>query len=140
MGTGGVYRLISALFRGDDGFEIPNAGLHLTGKDPLWSIFHHLTSLVLGRGGQENWKKIQSQVNIILRPEWIKTNLPFLEPDEIKDVLLRLGLCMKNGKGLFEAEWFSKGHPLAPYLNAKPSQFVKAMEEARHKERGPNNG
>ena len=123
--------MISAVFRGDDGCEIPNAGLHLTGKGPLWSIFHHLASLVLGRGGQENWEGIRSQVNIILRPEWIKTNLPFLKPDEIKDVLLRLGLCMKNGKGLFEAEWFSKGHELAPYLNAKPSQFVKAIEEAR---------
>jgi hypothetical protein len=39
-----------------------------------------------------------------------------------------LGLPTDGGNGLFEAEWFDKGHVLAPFLNAKPNEFATAID------------
>ena len=77
----------------------------------------------------DNWTLIQKQVDTLLNPKWIKNNLPFLEPNDMKDAMLLLGLRMNDGKGLFEAEWFNKGHDLEPALNAKPSEFAATIDK-----------
>ena len=95
---------------------------------PLQVILHRLAELVLGRGGPQTWQEIRHQVDILSDPSWVGRHLPFLRKNEMADALELLGLRMKDGKALFEADWFADGHPLAPALNARPSQFVARIQ------------
>jgi len=104
-------------------------------KMPLFLIYRHLGILVLGRGSRKDWEIIQQQVDIILDPAWIKKNLPYLTPDDMKDAVSLLGLPMKDGKVLFKAEWFADGHEYAPLLHAKPSEFAAVIDELARRDK-----
>ena len=126
-------QVVAACLNGDDKFDITDIEGVPANSSPLYLIFRHIVILLLGRGKSIDWEIVQSHVDILCNTEWSKENLPFIESVEINDALHMLGLRMTDGITLFEMEWFAEGHPLAPALNAKPSEFAKVIDELLEK-------
>ena len=94
---------------------------------PMYDILHHLSYLLLGIGTSDNWSTILKHVKLISDQQWLKKNLPFVKQSEMKKTFESIGLSLNKEKALFKSEWFKKGHPFASGLNAKPSEFKKAL-------------
>ena len=138
-----ALEIVAALFKGDDHFtgpEYPEEAAHPLppGLWPLWNIYRGLADLVLGRGERgaaDTWREIGRWVETIGADEWIHRHLPFVSAQEFREALSLLGLPLEGGKLLLEAEWFAPGHPLAPALDARPSQFSRTVEKIIEKTR-----
>ncbi len=130
----GYSRLFTAFLVGDEGFVPTPPTSTSPAASPGLLVLHYLGQLLLGRGGSRDWLSIELQVDILSDPAWARAHLPFLRPGEMETALRLLGLRMEGGTTLFEAEWFAPGHPLAPALNARPSEFAARIDElAREK-------
>lgn len=119
--------ILNAVIRGDDAFVAPTFTSCSDQARPGLLILNHLGLILLGLGGAENWRQIQEQVEIVADPEWLQVHLTFLRPGEMETALRLLGLRMKDGGALLDAKWFEPSHPLAPALNARPSEFAASV-------------